>query len=444
MRRFFVLFVMWAVVSPFVFAGGQSEPSQQGSVENVTLRVTTLADQGDHFRIHAESFMEANPGVIIEIDIAGDNVQFKQTAPQLFASSDSPDVSYYWAEPQSGYPILLRANELESLDDVYAEQNLEEVLPPGILSFYRDFGKDDSSYYAAPIGGVYFPVIYYNREIFEEVGISVPDGSYPSLEEFLEMADTLRDAGYEPLTAGLLEGWIVGHINDVIFQRMVPDEIIEDLKTSWMEGEEAQYSYTEPEVLAAYEMLLSWRDRVFATGSLSGSDAEGRSLFVQGRAAMHRDGSWGAASIRMEAGDDFDFGWFMYPQMREDIEPQMLAYYGDAVMIPRQSRHPAIAKEFVSHMTSLEGQRRTASAGFVPIRGDIDPEFMESALGYPVSSMWQASTRYGATTSIGNSVSAQLSSRSFALLQDMLSGRATSSEGGEALETIADRSRQGR
>jgi len=445
MKRWIVALLFASLLIPAAFGSGQGEESEQSSAEEITMRVATQSDQADHFKSHAESFMEANQNVTIELDIAGDVVQFKQTAPQLFASSDSPDASYYWAEPQSGYPVLLKANELTSLDDVYAEQNLEEVMPEGIRNFYRDFGHDDGSYYAAPVGGVSFPVVYYNKTIFEEVGIEAPDGGYPTLEEFYTMADKLRDAGYEPLTAGLLEGWIVGHLNDVIFQRVVPAEIIDDLKSSWMEGAEAEYSYTEPAVIEAYEILLEWNDRVFAKGSLSRSYAEGRSLFVQERAAMYSDGSWGAASIRAEADEDFELGWFMYPRIKDEIDPQMLAYYGDAILVPKRSNHPEVAKAFVSHLTSVERQKVAASDfGFVPIRGDIDPSFMEAALGYPVSSMWQASNEYGATTSIGNSVSSQLSSRSFALLQDMLSGRATPEEVGEALETIAERSRQGR
>ena len=441
MKRMLTVVVMSLLVAAVAFAGGQAE----GADEEVTLRVTTQSDQAEHFQSHAESFMEENPNVTIEIDVAGDVAAFKQTAPQLFASSDSPDASYYWAEPQSGYRVLLRADELLPLDDVYEEHDLPDVLPPGIHDFYLNFGHDDGSYYAAPVGGVYFPVIYYNRAIFEEVGIEAPDGSYPTVEEFVEMAERLSEAGYEPITAGLLEGWIVGHVNDAIFQRMVPQEIAADLKESWIEGAEPEYSWTHPEVVEAFATLNEWYDAVFAEGSLSRSYAEGRSLFIQERAAMYSDGSWGAASIRAEAGEDFDFGWFMYPQIEDDIEPQMLAYYGDAIVIPRRSQHPEVALDFVSHWMSLERQRVTASEfGFIPARGDIDPDFMESALGYPVSSMWQAANRYGATTSIGNSVSSQLSSRSFSLLQDMLSGRNTPEGVAEALEEIAERSRSGR
>ncbi len=444
MKRILTLALVLVVVGALAFAAGQADEAD-GTDQPVTIRLATQSDQAEHFQSHAQSFMEANPNVTIEVDVAGDVGAFKQTAPQLFASSDSPDVSYYWAEPQSGYPVLLRADELLPLDDIYEEHNLAEVLPAGIHDFYENFGHDDGSYYAVPIGGVYFPVIYYNRSIFEEVGIEAPDGSYPTVDEFLDMATRLREAGYEPLTAGLLEGWIVGHVNDVIFQRMVPEEIINDLKNNWFEGAEAEYSYTHPEVVEAYQTLNDWFDEVFAEGSLSRSYAEGRSLFIQERAAMYSDGSWGAASIRAEAGEDFDFGWFMYPQVEEDIQPQMLAYYGDAILIPRRSNHPEVAMDFVSHVMSLEQQRVSVEEfGFVSARGDIDPGFMESALGYPVSSMWQAANSYGATTSIGNSVSSQLSSRSFALLQDMLSGRTTAEGVAEELDRIAERSRAGR
>ena len=176
---------------------------------------------------------------------------------------------------------------------------------------------------------------------------------------------------------------------------------------------------------------------------MSRSYAEGRSLFIQERAAMYSDGSWGSNSIRAES--EIDFGWFLYPQFDPAIEPRMLAFYGDAILIPRRTSQPEVALQFVAHVMSIERQLAAAADfGFIPSRSDIDPALIETALKYPVSSMWQAAKRYGTVTSIGNELSAQLSSRSFSLLQDLVVGRVGAAEVGAELERIAERLRSDR
>ena len=429
-----------AVVAIAGFAEGKAE----GKAQVKDLRFTCLADNSAMFKEMAAAFEAKNPGIKITVDIAGDQVQYKETAPQLFAAQEKPDVAWYWAEPQSGYSIMLKAGILEPLDDIYAELGLEKNVAPSAVKFAKTFGHSDGKFYAVATDGVYFPVIYYNKKIFKDAGIAAPEGKAPTLEEFNAMAAKLKAKDFAPITAGLMEGWIVGHLRDVIFQRQIPENKLDDLKYNWQPGSQPKYAFTDPDVTAAHRTLKDLMVNVYAEGALSRSYGEGRSLFIQGKAAMYQDGSWGASSIKAEAPADFEFGWFLFPKTRADIEPKMLAYYGDAVMIPKGGKNVAEAKQFVKFIMSKEGQTIVAKNKFLPARIDLDTSVVTAALGYPVADMVAAAAKIGTDDGWDAMVPAKAVNLSFTALQDMAVGRAAVETVGVAMEKNASDLRTGK
>src|SRR5215211_732861 len=78
-------------------------------------------------------------------------------------------------------------------------------------------------------GGIYgIPIImdgkafYYNKDIFEELNLSVPK----DWGEFMQVLDVLKDSKYIPISLGNIDDWATGHYMTTLNQRVVPADVL--------------------------------------------------------------------------------------------------------------------------------------------------------------------------------------------------------------------------
>jgi ABC-type glycerol-3-phosphate transport system substrate-binding protein len=408
-----------------------------------TLTITTIpGNQATRMQLVADNFMAANPDINVIVSVAGGaETEYKPTFPQIVASDDRPDVAWYWVDGRQ-YQDIANNGFLEPLDDLYESEGWNEVFPESTLTLYT---QPNGSKYAVCGGVVWYPQIYYNRAIFAEVGIEAPPADrpfYTSNEEFFDVCNRLRAAGYEPLTIGGKEGWIIGHTHDALLARVATTEQLTDLLFNWRPGSTPLTRYTEPPWTTANQMLLDYANSgVFAEGFLGRSYAEGRALFVQGRAAMYQDGSWApTAPILYSEAPDLDFGWMLYPQVDESLGAKFLLYAGDGIMVPAGTENVDIAKQFVAYMNSAEQVIAQIAAGVVPARTDIPPEEI-NAIGPQVAEMYAMLPTLGTTTGWDDPVPAIMAEQSHILWQDLLGGRISVEQVGQTIEELAERQR---
>lgn len=408
-----------------------------------TLTITTIpGNQATRMQVVADNFMAANPDINVVINVAGGaETEYKPTFPQIVASDDRPDVAWYWVDGRQ-YQDIANNGFLEPLDDLYESEGWNEVLPESTLRLYT---QPDGKRYAVCGGVVWYPQVYYNKAIFAEVGIEAPPADrpyYTSAEEFYAVCDQLRAAGYEPLTLGGKEGWIIGHTHDAILSRLATDEALVDLLFNWRPGSEPLTRYTEDPWLKSNKQLLEFSERgVFAEGFLGRSYAEGRALFVQGRAAMYQDGSWAPTQpILYTEAPDLDFGWMLYPQLDENIPAKFLLYAGDGIMVPAGTENVDIAKQFVAFLMSPEQVIAQIDVGIVPSRTDIPVEEIQR-VGPHVAEMYSMLPVLGTTTGWDDPVPANMAERSHILWQDLLGGRIPVEQVGQEIEELAERHR---
>lgn len=411
------------------------------------VRLTSIpGPAGERLIADAKAYMKKHPGVEIIVDIAGGAEEvYKPTFPQIAGSSDRPDMAWYWVDGRQ-YQAMAGAGFLVPLDDLYAKEGWNKALPQASLNKYT---QPDGHRYAVNVDIVWYPQVYYNRKIFAEVGLlapSTPYAAYSTLEEWYTLIDKIRSAGYEPVTYGGREGWIIGHNHDTLFQRIIPEELRNDLYNNWRSGWKPKTRYTDKEWLEVDKMLLEWYQRgVFAEGYLGRSYPEGRTLFVQEQAAMYQDGSWGVGILRKEA-PGLDFGWMLYPKIKKEIDPQFLLYAGNGVMILKGPKHLDVCKDFLAFVMSKERHIALVESevALVPSRIDIPLEVMRKGLDPVEFDMWQNLDKIGTATGWDDPVPADLAERSFTLFQEMLTGARSPESVGKELEKIAERHRGGR
>ncbi len=430
-------------VTPAPPAGEQATAAPAAAAKR-KIRVTAIpGPAGNNIKYAAENFMKKFPDIEVQVDVAGGaETEYKPNFPQIAVSADRPDAAWYWVDGRQ-YQDLVAAGALESLDEIYVSEGLEAAYPEATLTKYT---SPDGSRYAVNTDVVWYPQVYYNKAIFEECGVEPPANglAYESLDEWYEICDKIRAKGYEPVTIGGKEGWRIGHCHDTLLQRMIPQDLLDDLYNNWRPGWEPKIHYNGPEWTSVDKMLKEWYDKgVFAEGDLGRNYSEGRAIFVQKKAAMYQDGSWAVGILNDEA-PDIEYGWMLYPQVKPEIAPKFLLYAGNGFLVPKDPPSDKdAAMKFAAYVTSLEYQTlmvQNKDIGFVPSRTDVPEEAM-GALEPMVREMWLKLIEVGTSTGWDDPVPGDMAERSFILFQEMLTDVREPETVGEELETLAERKR---
>ncbi|CCN69315.1 ABC transporter substrate-binding protein [Vibrio nigripulchritudo] len=158
---------------------------------------------------------------------------------------------------------------------------IKNVFPINVRQMRMGNPVGDENFYILPQESQVL-AIWYNRKIFEQLGISVPK----SYSQLVSASKTLSDKGYIPMFQGAADGWQNINVFLMLANQYSPGLI-----------EKAQYGqakWTDPALVKA---MKSWKklfdDGVFQTGAL-GAHAypTGAQLFAQGRVGMMALGSW--------------------------------------------------------------------------------------------------------------------------------------------------------
>jgi len=152
------------------------------------------------------------------------------------------------------------------------------------------------SIYAIPTQMIVTHLIYYNQAIFDEVGIE----EFPTTwEDFKSAITTLNDAGYIPIALGNKERWVVA---DPLFGTMIFRATGLDWFNNLLTGDA---KFTDPEFVYAVEAFKELVDiGAFNVDANSLTNAQQRTLYYNGEAAMFIEGNWAIGSVAQEAPED--------------------------------------------------------------------------------------------------------------------------------------------
>jgi ABC-type glycerol-3-phosphate transport system substrate-binding protein len=191
-------------------------------------------------------------------------------AKQLQAAGQFPDVQASLIVSDFG-----DAGLLVPFDDEFLQENF--VFP--------DATKLDGVAYHTPSGGQVISMIYYNEDIFNELGLEVPT----TFDEFVEAGKAAKEGGYVPVSFAGAEPWSASLPMSTIFSTDVLGP-----ERDWVIKRSAgEVCFSDDNVVAAAQ---KWKDLVDGgivdAGSL-GTDYQGATnAFYDQEAAMYAMGSW--------------------------------------------------------------------------------------------------------------------------------------------------------
>lgn len=267
------------------------------------------------------------------------------------AKGDVPDVislnvSAYYDMAQSDVLVDLKGTDaLAAVDDVNA------------LDYLKEAGQTDQDL-AVP-WATNAQLVLYNEETFNEYGVTPPS----TWDEFLEAAETIKQAGGEPFVFGWKGTWPAMALANSVVASVKPADLLADLQSGSTFEE-------QPEWKEATERMLDLKD--YAQADAWGADYDtALASFSNGDAAMYVDGTWALPQIA-KANPDLKVGAFVMPSPDGDFDTKVPAGPDSFLSISKDSEHVEAAQEFVDFLLSADAQKKFADEqALFSVRSDV-------------------------------------------------------------------------
>jgi raffinose/stachyose/melibiose transport system substrate-binding protein len=311
----------------------------------------------------ADEFNASHPGINLAYEDITAGLGMTDWIEKLRVSLENQTGPDIMGEVDTGANLnaLVATGEVMDLTDLYAERGWNEILPQSLI----DSVTVDGRIYAIPqivdsVG------MFYNQDIFNQLGLSIPT----TYEEYLQLQQTLKDNGYYGFTMGLAGGWPAALMTSQYIYSSAGSEYIKVLT-----GDEA---WTD--CAACLAGLNAFQQNVtdnFANPDVLGIDqTQADDLFFQGKSAMVLSGSWFLGEIN-SAAPDFQVGFFYMPPVNPDTDISVLGGVGGALIIAKYAPPETlqVLDWLLSPETLQESLRNGGSTPTFPVTvpEDLDP-----------------------------------------------------------------------
>jgi sn-glycerol 3-phosphate transport system substrate-binding protein len=326
-RRIMTILLIVAVTMPGVLVGCGGAAAPKGPVKIVYWRSLTGAP-GDAQDELVRRFNESQDEVEVDVQFQGAYGELVEKLLAALAAEEVPDV----VQLDSPFVVLFaKDGVLVPLDDFAKDKktglDLDDMMP-GLISdgYYK--GK----LYALPLMRS-TPLLYYNRDMFKEVGL--PDRVPNTWNEFKEFCDKLTKVeGDQTVRQGV--SYTMGRTTAHWYLQAAIYAFGGEVS-----DEDFNILLEEPEAVAAAQL---WQDIVFEykTGKAGIEEGGSHGDFLNHRVGMVFGSTGSMASLRNNA--DFEVG---------------------AGMIPEQTRRMVPVGGSVIAMTSTDKDKREAAWKFM-------------------------------------------------------------------------------
>lgn len=328
------------VAAAIVLLGGcgQSDPLKEGRI-HLTYWEKWTGFEFEAMQRVVDMFNESQDRIYVELLSTS---QIERKVIVSIAGGNPPDVAGIFSE---FVPVLVHMNALYPLDG-YLERAGIDGGKDFINSYWR-VCKHEGFTWAIPTTGAAL-AYHYNKKAFRDAGLD-PNNPPKTLEDLEAL---------EPL------------LNEVTADRIVRATFLPSEPDWWpfvwplffggrLWDGEGRITLTSPEVVKAYEWVADYSNRLGVEkaqafrGGFGDLFASPQNLFLSGKLVSQLQGNWMHTFVEKYA-PDLEFGVAPMPAANEEAYGSSLVEC-DIIFIPRGSRHPDEAFEFIQFVTSQVG-----------------------------------------------------------------------------------------
>ncbi len=424
MRRKIAL-LLCLVMLTGLFAGCTgTDTKTQGSSDDITIKFLHKwpnQKDNDYFVSAIAKFEEANPGVKVSMDSAGDEAM-KDKIRVVMGTTEQPDVFFSWSG-EFAKNFIREGNVLDLTPYLEADPEWRDSIMMAGLEPFMEGGK----YYGIPyrINGKFF---VYNKRIFEENNLSEPK----TWSEFLSVLETIKGTGVAPIGLGNIYPWAACHYITGLNQKCVPEDVRHDdyIRET---GE-----YTDPGYIKALEHFKELNDKgYFQEGVNSTEHNMALEMFYGEKVAM--------VYVELEEFGDFDekfegeWGFFPMPAIEDGAGNQnFLTGAPDGFMVSSRSANPDEAVAFLKFLTTLENSSEMVQTLGWPslVEGAVNSENSPASL---VAGLEAVSKAEGMALWLDTDIDIRISDVYLPALQELLNNDKTPEQIMKEVQEISER-----
>ncbi len=294
----------------------------------------------------------------------GGGVNLKAVLMSRLAAGIPPDT--FQSLSGAELKTYVDAGYLQSVDDIWKSTGLEDHVPPLLKKVSYFYGH----YYGVPISVHRANWLWYNKKIFDQLGLKPPT----TVPELLEVCKTIKEKmpNVYPIALGMREKWEIVFILDGLLLYYGGPEYYQKFYTGQLDLSNA--NDVEP-LKKALETLKEMIDNGYIypySASLTWDQSVG--LVAQGKAAMVFMGDFALGYFLANGykpGVDFD--GVPFPQKPTEVFLMIV----DEFTLPKGAPHEDAAKKWLELLADPQ-----AEFEFTKIKGSIAPR-LDAPTNYP-------------------------------------------------------------
>ncbi|MBM7690830.1 glucose/mannose transport system substrate-binding protein [Peribacillus deserti] len=337
-------------------SGGKTEGGSKGKEDKLEIfSWWTGAGEEDGLKALLKLFKEKNPDIPVQnAAVAGGAGTNAKAVLASRMQGDDPPATFQvhgGAELNSGW---VAAGKMEPLNDLYENEGWKDKFPQSLI----DMVSKDGSIYSVPVNIHRGNVLWYNKKVFADNGITPPK----TFDEFFAAADKLKKAGVTPLALGDKEPWTA----TMLFEDILLGTIgVENYTKLWT----GEVPLDDPGVVEAAETFKKMLSYINDDHS-SRNWQDAAQMVGKGEAAMNVMGDWAKGyfvnDLKLKTNEDF--GYITTPGTENSF-----MVITDTFGLPKGVKNPDDVKKFLSVLGSVEGQDAfNPLKGSIPARTDAD------------------------------------------------------------------------
>jgi ABC-type glycerol-3-phosphate transport system substrate-binding protein len=384
-RRLFSLIVSLIVVFTLVAGCAPAQPAVQPGADKpaaekpaemveITLAVNT---EGEAYEGWRQLIDEANQQLASKnIKIVPQNTAspdwptYYQKVTAQMAAGNPPDIGRI---AESFMPTVIDNNQVLDLTPYMNELDMAQYYG----ETFKNAGYRDGRNYGLP-SGVFFMVMYYNKDLFDKANLPYPSGDWEKASSFSEVqqfAKSLTSGEGANKTWGFFAGPYMGFVGSYALSNGGKNVF----------GEDGACALTDPESQEVYkwfnDMMMEDKSMPSPTDlQVVGPD----DLFINGKLGMIVNGTWVLNRVLNEV-KDFEVGIAAVPAGKTGNGYS--SAFVDNWVIWKGSKHEREAWEALKAIYSAEGWEALAATGTggIPIHRDTTKKLVDETVGNKIS-----------------------------------------------------------
>lgn len=304
-----------------------------------------------------ERFMADHPDVKVEV-VALQNDPFKTKLKVAMGAGNPPCIFPSWG----GGPLYeyVTSDQIVDLTEMMNQDNYKDRFVDASLSVVTF----DDKIWGVPVENTAVAVVFYNKQIFEENGLTPP----ATYDELLNVVSTLKEAGIAPFALANKTKWTGSMYYMYLVDRLGGPDVFRTAATR------TGGSFEDPVFIKAGEMLQELvKMGAFSEGynGLDYDTGQSRALMYSGKAAMEVMGSWNISTVKGENPEFYEssLGFFPFPAIEggKGDPNNVVGTVGDNFYsISTACPYPEEAFQVIQYLIDDQAVAERAEAGRVP------------------------------------------------------------------------------